>query len=306
MAMDSPTYYEQCKLWNATAVILISGSQAYEFKGRNASLKTGKKQNRFDQDLSLTSADTIAYPFVATATPTSGTLLPSKPHARKQIIPTHKFAESSTSLLPPTYRCSAAAAKPNDRTWSKTSRTVTSFIPERKSTINDLAIVRNLSRNSRESAPSPEPSPPLGTREKGTRPVMKTAATSSIVSTALNKRSRVHTSEKETKQQTEDAPAKSTHSKGKPDIDRPPATNKAMAAKAITKAKHVHRVAESGVTKTKANKHPKAAATTTSQTTTAQTTTGQTMTAQTTTNVTSNSKPKKRLDHRVVYSLSRR
>ena len=299
--MDSPRCHEQYKLWSAMAVILISGSQAYEFKGRNASLKTGKKHNRLDLDLSFTAADTIAYPFIAKATPTGGTFLPNKPHARKQVIPTRKFAESSTSLPPPTYRSSAAATKPNDGKWSKTSRTVTVFIPERKSTINDLAIVRNLSRNSRESAPSPEPSPPLGTRGKGTRRVMKTAAAaSSMVSTALNKRSRVHTSEKETKQQTAHVPAKSTRSKGKSDIDRPPATNKAMTAKAITKVKHTHRVAESGVTKTKANEHPKAAASTTAQTATAQTTAAQTTTAQTTiaqptTNY--NSKPKKRLDH---------
>jgi hypothetical protein len=237
--------------------------------------------------------DTITRPSTAKVTPTSETFLPSKHHARKQIIPTRKFAESSTSPPPTTYRLSPATSKPNDGKLSKTSRSAAGHPQKRKSTIHDFAFIENLSRNSRESAPSPEPSPPLGTRVKGA----KITATSSMDSTALNKGSRALTSKKETKQQIKDIPAKFTRSKGKVDIAQLPVTNKAMTAKAFPKAKYAPKLAGSGMTRTKISKpkdtkevaktngHPKAVAPATSQTTV----------AQSTVLVPSNFKPKKRL-----------
>jgi len=281
------------------AVILIPSSQAYEFKERNASPKLGKKHTHFDPDFSPTEADMTVSPLLAKATPTSSTILQSKTHVRKQIIPIRSLAESSTNSPPSTYQSSTTATKPNDGKLSKASRIVPVYLPERKNTINDLAFARNLSRNLRESAPSPEPSPPLGMKEKGARSVVKNAAASSMVSTALNKRSRALTSKKEAKQHTEDVTAKSTWSKCKLDIARPLAANKIMTAKTFPKAKHGPKVAESGVTETKdseqkatpvvtkSNIYPKAAAPMTRQT----------IDTQPTTIVPSNSKPKKRLGH---------
>lgn len=275
-------------------MILISGSQTYEFKDRNASPKPSKKHTHFNPD--LTEADMTAHTLVTKAMPTSGTSLLSKPHTRKKIMPSRRLAESSTIPSPPTYRYSAAEAKPNDGKLSKMSRTKSGYLPARMNTVNDLAFVRNLSRNIRESAPSPEPSPPLGMKEKGGRTVVKNVAASSTLSTVLNTRSHALRSKKETKQHTEGLPTKSVRSKGKTDIARPFAANKIMTAKAFPKTKYAPSVAESRETKVKASKpnatpevvksnlHPKAAAPLT----------GKITVMQPTAIVSSISKPKKR------------
>src|SRR5579871_1994348 len=154
-------------------MILISCSQAYEFTDRNTSPKPCKKPPHFNPDLSLTKADVTAHAFVTKPTPISGTFLPSKTHVKKQIIPTRKLTDFSTNPPSPTQLYSATATKLKEEKSPKTSRTILGYLPKRKSTINDLAFAKNLSRNLRENAPSPEPSlppsPPLGTREKGAR-----------------------------------------------------------------------------------------------------------------------------------------
>lgn len=235
---------------------------AYALKGRNTSSKTDKKHTHFDPALSLNAVDATSFPLTVNDTPTRGTFLPSK-----------------------------TGPKPNGGKSSKKPISVLNSLPEHKSRINELAFVKSMSRDTRESAPSPEPTPPLGTRKRGARPVRTTAATSRA-STALNKTTTHAVGSKiDTKQGAEDVPAKFTRSKGEVDVVRLPATNKAKTTKALPKVKSAPKVVNSMVAKTNVSK-PKAPKVNPKATPPEEPTDTQPIAV-----VPSNSKPKKRLVH---------
>lgn len=149
--------------------------------------KKGRKHARFDLD----NLEHFAPESSATSTPTSGTFL--KKESTKQITPARKFARSRRGKPSPDLQ--GKSRTKTSRVPKKTPMNVrpTSpsgdyelphfalrMFPERREEflrgMKDYARQKRQqkaekARASRESAPSPEPSPPLGTKQPGARPL---------------------------------------------------------------------------------------------------------------------------------------